>query len=373
MLYKEYGSTGIEVSAIGFGGMRFPDHKDWDKGAALVKAAYDAGINYFDTAPGYGKSENIFGVALQDMRKTRATRPFYVSSKSMGGTPEAVRKDLENSLNRMGLDCIDFYHVWCIVQPDAYRTRKARGVLEEFARIKEEGLARHICVSSHMTGSQIGEILRDYPFEGVLLGYCAMNFAYREEGVQAAHDMGKGVVVMNPLGGGLIAQHPERFDFVRTRSEESVVEGALRFLVNDPRIAVALVGFDSEAHLSEAVRAVDGFKPIPASEIQRIRAEQTEAFNELCTGCRYCDECPEGIPVPRYLEAYNHYALSGRKRAIVNRLRMHWGIKLEDDYLDRCTDCGRCEELCTQQLPVRRRLKEIRDEVLLARREKEGK
>jgi uncharacterized protein len=369
MLYKKYGSTGIDVSAIGFGGMRFPDQEDWEKGAALLKAAYDGGVNYFDTAPGYGKSEDIFGVALREMRKTRDARPFYISSKSMGGTPEAVRRDLENSLRRMGLDAIDFYHVWCIVQPDAYRGRKARGVLDEFARIKEEGLAKHICVSSHMTGSQIGEMLRDYPFEGVLLGYCAMNFAYRDEGVQAAHDLGRGVVVMNPLGGGLVPRHPDRFDFVRSRPDESVVEGALRFIVNDPRIAVALVGLDSEEHLREALDAVDGFRPIPEREIRRIREAQTEAFNELCTGCRYCDECPVGIPVPKYMEAYNHYALSGDRRAIVNRLRAHWGVRLEDDYLDRCTACGLCEDRCTQKLPVRRRLKEIRDEVARARRE----
>ena len=59
MLYNTYGSTGVKVSAIGFGGMRFPDQDDTDACASLVKAAYDAGVNYFDTASGYGKSEEL--------------------------------------------------------------------------------------------------------------------------------------------------------------------------------------------------------------------------------------------------------------------------------------------------------------------------
>ena len=64
MIYRTYGSTGLKVSAIGFGAMRFEDQQSPDDCTELVKDAYDAGINYFDTAPGYGKSEEIFGIAL---------------------------------------------------------------------------------------------------------------------------------------------------------------------------------------------------------------------------------------------------------------------------------------------------------------------
>ena len=64
MLYRTYGQTNLDVSALGFGGMRFKDQKDVDACAALVKAAYDGGINYFDTAIGYGESETVMGVAL---------------------------------------------------------------------------------------------------------------------------------------------------------------------------------------------------------------------------------------------------------------------------------------------------------------------
>ncbi|MFO7870020.1 MAG: aldo/keto reductase [Kiritimatiellia bacterium] len=369
MKCSKYGANGPEVSSIGFGGMRFPDHDNWDAGAAVVKAAYDAGINYFDTAPGYGKSEDIYGTAFKEMKKTRGEKPFYVSTKTMAKDAEGMRRNLENSLERMGLDYIDFYHVWCVLTPEDYANRKNKGVLKAMEKFRDEGLIKHICVSSHMSGNEITEMVNDYPFDGLLAGYCAMNFAYREAGIAAAAERGMGVVVMNPLGGGIIPEHADRFSFVKTREEESVVEGALRFLINDPRITVALVGFSTEDQVKEAVSAVEGMRPIPEKEVDRIRRSLSDSFDAMCTSCRYCDDCPEGIPVPKYMEAYNHYILSGKLRQALNRLRFHWGISLEDDYLDRCTECGQCEERCTQKLPIRERLKEIAGEVEAARKE----
>jgi predicted aldo/keto reductase-like oxidoreductase len=367
VIHKLYGATGIKVSAIGFGGMRFEDQDNTDQCAALVRYAYDQGINYFDTAPGYGKSEELLGVAFRTMLKERAQRPFYVSSKTFGGDPASVRRDLETSLTRMGLEYIDFYHMWCILTPDAYAERKRNGALKEFERLKEEGLIRHICVSSHMTGAAIGDLLADYPFDGVLLGYSAMNFAYREAGVEAAANARRGVVAMNPLGGGIIPREPGRFGFVRTREDETVVEGALRFIINDPRITVALPGFGNTTQVDEAIRAVDGFRPLTETQVAEIRSGIKESFNELCTGCQYCDDCPQGIPIPSYLDAYNHMLLGNGPTDMINRLQWHWGIKLEDDYLDRCTRCGLCEKACTQKLPIPDRLAAIREEVGKAR------
>ena len=162
--------------------------------------------------------------SFKEMQKTRTSKPFYVSTKTFAGDESSFRKDLETSLKRMNLDYIDFYHVWCILSADAWIQRKK--ILSAFEKAKNEGLIRHICVSSHMTGNEIGDVLRDYPFDGVLLGYSAMNFAYREAGIEDAAKLGRGVVVMNPLGGGIIPQFPDRFSFVKTREKETVVEGA---------------------------------------------------------------------------------------------------------------------------------------------------
>ena len=103
MIHCTYGTTGIEVSKLGFGGMRFAEWDNPEKCAELVKAAYDKGITYFDTAPSYGdgKSEEHFGLAFKEMLKTRAEKPFYVATKSQEPTADAIRRDLEESLRRM--------------------------------------------------------------------------------------------------------------------------------------------------------------------------------------------------------------------------------------------------------------------------------
>jgi len=344
MIYNTFGSTGIEVSAIGFGGMRFENQDDLDGCAALVKAAYDEGINYFDTAPAYGKSEDIFGEAFKEMKKNREQKPFYVSTKSSESDPEKIRKDLQNSLTRMNLDYIDFYHCWGVLSLDAYRSRKAAGALGEFEHLKDQGLIRHICVSTHMPGTDIALMLRDYPFEGVLLGYSIMNFAYREDALETAAKLGLAVTVMNPLGGGIIPQNPACFAFVKTRPDETVVQAALRFLINDPRITIALVGFSSRKQLDEALTAVDGYLPFSPATISKIRDGLNESFNDLCTACRYCrDACPNGIPVAKMMDVYNYYALSGIMD-MINRLRWHWGIELNDHCLGKCTECRQCED-----------------------------
>ena len=362
MIYRPYGQTGTSVSAVGFGCMRFRDPKNVDECASLIKYAYDKGITYFDTAIGYGNSEELLGVAFKEMLRTRKDRPFYVSSKTFGATEKDVRKDLETSLTRMGLEHLDFYHVWCVLTPEAYRNRKQQGMLKAFEKVRDEGLVKNICVSTHMTGSEIGDLLADYPFAGVLLGYSAMNFAYRDEGLSAAARRTVGVVVMNPLGGGLIPEHRERFAFVKAREDETVVQGALRFLLNDQRITVVLVGFSTTDHVDEAVEAVDGFRPISDTETTRIRDSVKSAFNELCTGCRYCDHCPEGVPVPKMMDAYNHYLLKGDAGEVFNRLKFHWGIKEDSDLFDRCVECGQCEEQCTQKLRIIERLRWLREE-----------
>lgn len=362
MIYKEYGNTGIKVSAVGFGGMRFPD--DPEKTVPLIRQAYEKGINYFDTAPLYidGNSEKYFGEAFKSMKATRKEKPFYIATKSNKKTPGDVRRDLENSLKKLDVEQIDFYHVWCLLSRQDYDNRKAAGVLEEFRKIKEEGLVRHICMSSHMPGDSISDAFYDFPFEGVLLGYSPMNFSFREKAIETAGKMNKGVVVMNPLGGGIIPQNPERFKFVKRHTEESLVEGALRFLMSDQRITTALVGMSHESELHEAVQAADDFIPFSEQDKQKVKKGLSKSFNELCTQCGYCVKpCPQNIPIPAIMDAWNHYSLSGREDAVAGRLAFHWGISPDDQIWNNCAECGRCEKECTQALPIIKRFYEAKN------------
>jgi predicted aldo/keto reductase-like oxidoreductase len=230
-------------------------------------------------------------------------------------------------------------------------------VVQTFRKLKEEGLIRHIAVSSHLIGDEIRDLLDEGIFEGVLFGYSAYNFSIRKAAFDAIRRHSLGAVVMNPLGGGIIPQNPKLFEFIKTRQEETVVEAALRFLLARREISVILVGMRDASDVKEAVRAADGYRTIPQAEIHRITKAAGQSFQGLCTGCQYCDGCPEGIPIAKLMDAYNHKILYGQDQAILNRLDWHWSV--EPAEAGRCVECGQCEEACTQHLPIIERLKEI--------------
>jgi predicted aldo/keto reductase-like oxidoreductase len=362
MIYNKYGKSGIKISAISCGGMRFEKPEDTDAAAELVKKIHSVGINYFDTAPGYTNSEQIFGKALPEIIRKSGRESFYISTKTSAETPSEAKKDLETSLSRMNLSYIDFYHLWCVMDIQDYETRKKNGVLKIFEQLKDEGLIKHICISTHMSGDDIKKVIDDYDFEGILLGYSAMNFNYRERGLDAASSKGLGVIAMNPLGGGVIPQNPKLFSFLKTQKNETIAEAAIRFLLNDDRITSSLIGFSNESHLNEAISAIAGFKKISESKKKEIRKQLKVPFNELCTACGYCDSCPQNIPIPKMMDAFNHCLIEKDSRqAVINRFKWHWRLAPDDELFRKCVKCGKCEKLCTQKLPIIKRLEIIRE------------
>jgi uncharacterized protein len=360
MLYREYGKTGKKVSAIGFGGMRFEAIDNHEACVEMMVEAAKGGINYFDTAPKYfgTKSEEVFGKGFKELRSKGYD--FYCTSKTFESEEDKIRREIDAQLKRLGVDTIDFYHVWCLTDWEGWERRKKNGVIKTFQKLKEEGLINHICVSSHLIGDQIKDLLMEGIFEGVLFGYSAYNFSTRQKAFDAikAHNMG--CVVMNPLGGGIIPENPELFQFVKTREDETVVEAALRFLIAHKEITVSLVGFGRVEHVREAISAAEGYREITPEKLEEIKSQAGNQFEGVCTGCQYCDDCPEGIPIPKLMDAYNHKILHGGVDAIFERLKMHWGISPEE--AARCVECGQCEDACTQHLPIIDRLHEITEE-----------
>ncbi|MDC7225436.1 MAG: aldo/keto reductase [Spirochaetales bacterium] len=357
MIYREYGKTGKKISAVGFGGMRFERPDDFDRSAEMLVHALNKGINYFDTATFYfkGKSEEIFGHARSEL--VRTGKNFYYSTKSMAKDRESVRIDVEHSLKRMKVDSIDFLHVWCVLTPEDFAARKAAGVIDEFRKVKEEGLAKHISISTHMSGNEIRDLFEHEEFEGVTLGYCATNFPFREAGLKAAIEKNMGAVIMNPLGGGTIVNNPEAFSFIRMNEEQSMVDAALHFLLSNKGITSALVGFSNKQQIDEAVAAVESFKPYTAAESERLKQSIQDDFQSMCTTCGYCNVCPVNIPVWAFMESFNHVLLDGSFK-VAERLKWHWALKINE--LDRCTGCRQCEEVCTQHLPILQRFELIR-------------
>ena len=180
MIYNEYGKTGLKVSVVGFGGMRFDEKRSNKENAQLLHHAYDKGINYFDTAPGYcsDTSEEIFGIAIKQMASFRDK--FYVSTKAMPTDFDTAKKAIgavKKSLKQLKTDYLDFYHVWCVRKMGEYElAMKKGGQYEGLLKCKEAGMIDHIAISTHLPGAQVEQILAKDEFKGVLLGVNILNF-----------------------------------------------------------------------------------------------------------------------------------------------------------------------------------------------------
>lgn len=364
MFYKKYGNTGMKVSAVGLGTMRY-DEADiaagaFEKCAEIPLYAFEKGINYWDTAPFYcdDKSEIVTGIALSQVKREQV----YVTSKTnfntIGQNPtrDDFRRRLETSLERLKTDYIDFYHMWCMLNLESWE-RHMEVLYPFFEEAKAEGLIRNIVFSSHMLGNEIETVVGTNQFAGMLIGYNALNYHFRQSGIKAAYENGMGVVVMNPLGGGLIPSHPDRFAYLTEGTDLTVPQAALRFTASHREITVTLAGCTTKAHVDDACKAVEHLEEKPITEITAEYDKKGVALNNLCTGCGYCKGCPKEIEIPKYMDAYNQYVLSGKKEDITERLGGHWGKKKEQ--AAECISCRHCEKECTQHLPIIERLKEI--------------
>ncbi len=361
MYYKEYGNTGMKVSAIGMGTMRYNEEDinagNLGKCADIVLYAHEKGINFFDSAPFYcqDKSEEITGMALSQLPRDS----FYISSKmNMGtvngkGTADEFRRRLENSLKRLKVDYLDFYYLWCLLDLPSFR--KQYDILYPyFEQAKKDGLIKNITFSSHMQGNDLEKVIETGAFQGMLIGYNALNYRFRQAGLTAANQRGMGITVMNPLGGGLIPNNPNIFSYISEGTDLNVAQAALRFVASHKEISVTLAGCTTKQHVDDAVRSVEGLVEKSASEVCAEYESKGVELNNLCTGCAYCKYCPQEIDIPKYMDAYNQKLLGNRME---DRLKGHWGIPASK--AAECIKCGQCEALCTQHLPIMDRLDEI--------------
>jgi Predicted oxidoreductases of the aldo/keto reductase family len=361
MYYKQYGNTDRKVSAVGMGTMRYNDEDvkagRLEKCAEVVLYAHEKGINFFDSAPFYcdDKSEEITGIALSKLPRNS----FYISSKVNMGTyggkfsPDIFRKRLETSLKRLKVDYLDFYYLWCLLDLEGFH-KQYDLMYSSFEKAKEEGLIKSINFSSHMQGSQLEDVIATNSFQGMLIGYNALNYRFRQEGISAAYKKGMGITVMNPLGGGLIPNNPEVFQYLTEGTDLNVAQAALRFVASHKEITVALCGCTKKEHVDDAVKAVENLVEKPAQEIYKEYESKGITLNNLCTGCAYCKHCPKDIDIPKYMDSYNEKILG---HDIADRLKWHWGIPAS--IAADCIKCGLCEKLCTQHLPIIERLREI--------------
>ena len=369
MQYTEFGRTGIQVSRLGFGCMRFPSREvdgkkvfDEEESIRMMHRAMELGVNYFDTAPGYceKQSEIIVGKALKGWRDKVYLSTKYPSEEASG---DDLERKLETSLKKLDTDYIDFYHMWGIsLKTFVERLDTPDGPMARARKLRDAGVIRHISFSFHDAPENMIEIIRrgEGVFASVLCQYNLLDRA-NEDAIAYAHEQGLGVTIMGPVGGGRLGAPSKVIQDLLPGKVQSSAEMALRFVMNNRNVNIALSGMSSMDMVEENAAVASNMEPLTPAEEARIAAslEENRRLADLyCTGCNYCMPCPKGINIPEIFKMMNYHRVYGlTKFARDNYARIGKEPWLNFQNAAACVQCGACEKKCPQHLHIREQLR----------------
>lgn len=351
MQYRIVPKSGVKLSCISFGGMRIPKVSE-KQAVATVRKAIELGVNYLETAPGYGDSEVKIGKAIKGLRDK-----VYLSTKvhpSDAPDEAGIRKAIDKSMKRLDVDHLDFYHMWYVCNDKDWEgvTRKG-GELAGAKKAKKDGLIDHLGITTHAPLPLVREMVKCGEFELVTISYNMANREY-EEIIDLAGENKVGIVIMNPLAGGLLAKNP-RGQKSAKRPRPHIMS-ALGFLLANPNVTTCICGAKSPEEMEEDAAAGD-FLPSEAAAIA-----QSVKFGKLrkdfCTTCGYCVPCPQGVNIPQAMLQWNYWKLYDIDFAA-------WAKKTREAFrkataIDKCVACGICEKKCSNSLPIIARLEELK-------------
>lgn len=358
MQYRKYGKTGEMVSALSLGMMRLPtaseegNSKDIDQAATneMVKLALEKGINYFDTAYPYhgGQSEVSLGIAL---RESGLPRPFIASKSPVWliEKEEDFDKYLDEQLERLGVDYIDFYLLHAL-DADRWENKVQKfNLCAKMEQARAAGKIRHIGFSFHDKLEVFRQIVDGYEgweFCQIQLNYIDTNYQAGIEGLKYAAQKGMGVAIMEPLLGGRLAAPPK--DIGEALEGKDPVQAALDFLWDMPEVGVVLSGMSSLEQLKQNIGFAEASSVGKLSEGERgIMAKAKQIYDAKalvpCTRCAYCMPCPAGLNIPSLINKYNNTAIYEFEEVRKNYIDTE--VKA-----DACIGCHACEAECPQHL-----------------------
>ncbi len=362
--------SGLKVHPVSIGAMRLPE--DDGEAVALLRQAIDAGMIYIDTSRGYADSEIKVGKALKDgyrekvILSTKCSPWLKKVEPDDDHSADCTYKRILESMQRLDVDYLDFYQVWNVNSRSRYELAVMKGgMVDGIKRAMKEGLVHHAGFTTHDTPEDVSQYIDEADWcEAILFTYNLLNQRYAEN-IAKAHDKGIATIVMNPLGGGMLAEDSPviRAAVREAVGSDNVTEVSHRYLAGNENIDTIICGISKP---SDVVSTLANYRkpPLTKSQIEAIEAAMRKLSSSsmgFCTACGYCMPCPQGINIPALMNvAYLAHLLNVPDKAAYD---FNWATgEANPDHCalpSTCIECGQCESRCTQKLPIIAELKRL--------------
>lgn len=362
MRYRSFGKTGWMVSALSFGCMRLSE--DMQLNEKLISKAIDCGINYFETTRGYcaGQCQQRTAPGLKDK-----THGVIVSGKAAirpDTTAYQFRKEIELQLEILGLTHFKFFQVGWFGWDRIGHLLKKGGVLDALRTAQDQGLIQKIGFTGHDKPENFTKCIETGLFDSLTVPYNLINRSY-EPTIARAGELGIGVVAMCPVAGGVLATEKSSLQ-KELGMDMPTTKMALRFVLSNPNVSTACSGMNTIEMLDENVSTVKEFDPEKDADFQQmcqgLDKMREKLGDKFCTACGYCTPCPEELNIPYLMGLYNHWQSFGLEDSVKNILNNIPAGQQEPPKWRNpaiCTKCGKCENLCPNNLEVSRTMQKL--------------
>ncbi|NQT66548.1 MAG: aldo/keto reductase [Actinobacteria bacterium] len=326
---KRFGNTDLKVSKIAMGGIPIMRLSKEDA-VKVIRDVINMGINFIDTANGYGDSEEKIGEAIKIFKRNN----LVLSSKSAARDKKAILSHIDLSLKRLGTDYIDIYQLHCVSNKEDFeKVMSPKGAYEGLEDAVSNGKIRYYAFSSH--NPKIAEkMMGTERFQVTQIPLNFIDTEPEEKLIPLAHKLNIGFIAMKPMGGGMLEDADLAFRYLAQFEE----------IVPDP-------GIEKTEEMEEIINIVKNPRPFTEKEKQKIKRIKKEFGNSWCHRCGYCQPCPEGIPITTVLIT----------QSMIKRVDYDSVIGFQEKAIEKageCVECRECVEKCPYDLDIPALLKE---------------
>lgn len=308
------GKTGLMVTKTAMGCLPI-QRRSTEDAVAILRAAYEGGINYFDTANAYSDSEHKMGLALRDVREN-----IIISTKSQGRDAKTVLAHIENSLRELQTDYIDLFQFHQVEEMPDFDDPE--GMYAGALEAQRRGWIRHIGVTSHRIELAF-ELVKTGKFETMQFPFSYLSGEQELKLIELCRETDTGYIAMKALAGGMLNNSRAVHAFMKEQEDVVPIYGVQTMGQINEWLSLA----EEDPDLDDELRAI-------------ITKDRRELAGSFCRGCGYCAPCPEDI------EIYN----SARMNMLLRR--SPWQQYMTDEWyekmhrIDNCRHCNECASRC---------------------------